>query len=206
MELFETIHQQSQAMRLPLWGVSLTAVPCPNTPVLLALHWFGFASAGVSPREASVPVPGSALQINDPWQNMAQLDDGMLDAAWRLGAWDLLRQERRSCSTAGASEREALDCRQAFADDSLHEDPDALMVRDAPDREELMRLGERVGYVRWYFRPVRDGIWNGIALDETLGSDGGREPPCPVGVQPAVGTRLQETRYRLGRQTRIYLG
>ncbi len=206
MDVFETIHQQSQVVGLPLWAVSLTAVPCPNTPLLLTLHWHGFAPTGSSADRLGTPVPGSALQLSDPWTSMGQLDSQMLEAAWRFGAWDLVREERRACSTAGASEREALDCRQAFADEDLHDQPDALVVSEAPDRDELMHLGERVGYVRWVFRPVHAGVWHMVASDETLGADGSREPPCPVSARPAVGTRLRETRYRLGRQTRIFVG
>lgn len=200
MDLFEKIHQQLQFVGLPMWAVSLTAVPCPNTPVLLMLHWHGFTAG-----RPAQPVPGSAMQISDPWQAVGQLDADMLDAAWRLGAWDLVREERRACSTAGASEREALACRQAFADDSLATESGELVVSEAPDKEDLMRLGERVGYIRWHFRPVRGGVWKGAGQDDSLESDGSREPPCPVATRPTVGTKLSETRYRLGHQQRIYI-
>lgn len=211
MDVFTHIHQQVQAVGLPMWAVSLTAVPCPNTPVLLILHWHGFAPTGEARREtplpvpAARPVPGSAMQLSDPWHELAQLDDQMLDAAWRFGAWDLVREEQRACSTAGASEREALACRQAFADDTLGLHELDLHVSEAPDKQEMMRLGERMGYVRWQFRPVRAGVWQGAGQDDSLDASGSREPPCPVHARPRVGTRVCETRYRLGRQDRIFL-
>lgn len=209
MDLFEKIHQQTQVVGLPMWAVSLTAIPRPNTPLLLVVHWHGFAADMPTDIQHPVqpkPVPGSAMQLSDPWHELAQLDHQMLDAAWRFGAWDLIREEQRACATAGASEREALACRQAFADDSLNPPDAELHISDAPDKEEMMRLGERVGYVRWQFRPVRSGMWKDAGEDVTLDATGSREPPCPVPVRPAVGTRICETRYRLGRQLRIFIG
>lgn len=208
MDLYEQIHQQAQAVGLPMWAVSLTALPRPNTPLLLIMHWHGFAVA--EPQDPAQPtqrrpVPGSAIQLSTPWHTIREWDDQMLDAAWRFGAWDLVREEQRACSTAGASEREALACRQAFADDSLNRPGAELHVCDAPDKADMLRLGERVGYVRWQFRPVRSGVWKDAGIDDTLDAAGARQPPCPVPARPAVGTRVRETRYRLGKQVRIVL-
>src|SRR5690348_13630733 len=113
MNVVEKIQAQIDAVGLPIFAVSLTALPRANTPVLLMLHWYGFAREQAPPQAQQEPgalerraVPGSALQVSDPWHAMAHLDAAMLDAAWRLGAWDLVRDERRGCNHAGAGERE----------------------------------------------------------------------------------------------------
>lgn len=204
LDLFKTISGQIDAVRLPLFAVTLTAIPRANTPVLLMLHWHGFrrdVHRGPAPREAMAPVPGSALQINEQWQDLASIDEGMLEAAWRLGAWELDREEKRACATAGASGRESLECRQAFGAPLAPEQ----MVAEAPDREDMLCLGAEVGYVRWKFRPVRGGLWRQTARDDTLSPEGGREPPCPVEARPPVGTRVSHWRYRLGRLHRLIL-
>jgi len=210
MEVFDRIAEQIDAVRLPLFAVTLTALPRANTPALLILHWHGFGPdpermSGGETRAARRPVPGSALQINAGWSAIAGLDNAMLDAAWRLGAWELDREERRACNTIGATEREALECRQAFGDDPFAGAAGTLMLAEAPDLPQMLQLGERVGYIRWKFRPVRGGVWSDTAEDDTLAQDGGRRPPCPVGVKPIVGTRVSRTRYRLGHASRIIL-
>jgi hypothetical protein len=212
VQVFDKVVSQIQSMNLPVVAVSLTAIPRPNTPVILMLYWHGFArpqtplSSGAE-RQFSKPVgiPGSALQLSDAWLTMEHLDDAMLHAAWQLGAWDLVREERRGCDTAGASDREALECRQAFAEHPFEGPADEFMLSEAPDREDLMRLGARVGYVRWQFRPVKSGLWSDSLADETLQEDGSRKPPCPVAARPIVGTRLRHTRYCLGHTSRIVL-
>jgi hypothetical protein len=210
MELFDKITGQIDSVRLPLFAVTLTALPRANTPVLLILHWHGSrpdadARAVGDTLVARLPVPGSALQINANWNEIAGLDGAMLDAAWQLGAWELDRDERRGCNTIGASEREALECRQAFGEDPFTGAAGTLVVAEAPDREEMLRLGARFGYIRWKFRPVRGGVWCETAEDDTLAHDGGRRLPCPVGVKAPVGTRVSRTRYHLGRVNRIIL-
>jgi len=210
MEIFDRIAQQIECVRLPLFAVTLTALPRANTPVLLVLHWHGFspdpaAAADSRGAIAHKPVPGSAQQLNPEWRSMTQLDQEMLDAAWQLGAWDLDREERRGANFAGASEREAMECRQAFAEPTFADAADPLLLVEAPDRLEMLRLGARLGYVQWRFRPVRGGVWRDTADDDTLAADGGRRPPCPVDVKAPVGTRVSRTRYRLGRVNRILL-
>ena len=210
MELFDKIAEQIDSVRLPLFAVTLTALPRANTPLLLILHWHGYrpdpaANAGGKIPVGRRPVPGSALQINANWNAIAGLDGAMLDAAWQLGAWELDRDERRGCNTIGASEREALECRQAFGEDPFNGAAGTLVVAEAPDREEMLRLGARVGYIRWKFRPVRGGVWRSTAEDDTLAHDGGRRMPCPVDVKAPVGTRVCRTRYHLGRVSRIII-
>ncbi len=202
MDVFDRIAGQIDAVQLPLFAVTLTAIPRVNTPVLLMLHWHGFRrDVAADARRASLaPVPGSALQINERWTALEALDEAMLDAAWRLGAWQLEREERRACATAGASERESLECRQAFGDTL---GGDEALVAEAPDRPDLLSLAAEVGYVRWQFRPVQSGVWQQVAEDDTLAPDGGREPPCPVPPRAAVGTRVSCTRYRLGTLRRV---
>ena len=210
MQVFNTVLDQVKSMGLPVVAVSLTAVPRANTPVLLMLHWHGFApyqtqrsDKAKSPSQAKAGIPGSALQLSDTWLALKNLDDAMLEAAWQFGAWELLREERRGCNTAGASEQEAFECRQAFAENPFANSTEEYMLAEAPDRTDLMHLGARVGYVRWQFRPVKNGLWSDSAGDDTLQADGSREPPCPVLAQPMIGTSPSKTRYRLGHSSRI---
>lgn len=214
MQVFDMVVDQVQSVGLPVVAVSLTAIPRANTPVLLVVHWHGFARPQtprhVQPNEtleSPVSIPGSALQLSDTWMAMKHLDDAMLHAAWQFGAWDLLREERRGCNTPGATEREALECRQAFAEKPFDGCAEKMMLAEAPDREDLMHLGARVGYVRWQFRPVKTGfgetLW-AMTLCWQM-ADGSREPPCPVVARPVVGTRLSQTRYHLGHSSRIVL-
>lgn len=202
VDFFETIAGQLDAVRLPLFAVTLTAIPRANTPVLLMLHWHGFGRDRPSHDATPVPVPGSALQINERWNEIASIDEAMLDAAWRLGAWELDRDERRACATIGASERESFECRQAFGDTVAR----GHLVAEAPDRADMLALGAEVGYVRWQFRPVHGGVWRDTAnADETLSAEGRREPPCPFPARPPVGTRISHSRYRLGAGRRLVL-
>jgi hypothetical protein len=212
MQVFDKVADQVQSMGLPVVAVSLTAVPRANTPVLLIVHWHGFAKRratrwreAAAPGEPMVPIPGSALQLNEVWMSLGQLDDAMLQAAWHFGAWDLVREERRGCNIAGASEQEALECRQAFAENPFAAQAEEFMLTDAPDRSDLMQLAAKVGYVRWQFRPVKDGFWPQTGADDTLRPDGGRLEDCPVPARPAVGPRVSRTRYQLGHSTRIVL-
>jgi hypothetical protein len=204
MDVFDRISGQLDAMRLPLFAVTLTAVPRADTPVLLMLHWHGFrrSERPAAGRRALAPVPGSALQINERWDGLQALDEAMLEAAWRMGAWELDREERRACATAGARERESLECRQAFGETAYGE---AAMVAEAPDREDLLALGAAIGYIRWLFRPVQGGLWRQTAEDDTLSAEGGRPLPCPVAPQSPAGAGSARTRYRLGAVRRLIL-
>lgn len=207
MRLFETICEQIGAVRLPLFAVTLTALPRADTPLLLILHWHGFARDTTATPPTLATVPGSTLQINVRWHRLASIDDAMLEAAWRLGAWELDRDERRAPQTAGASARETLECRQAFGAHPLTgQQSPGWMVIEAPDQRDLLALGGRVGYVHWQFRPVHGGVWRETArADDTIGADGMRVPPCPIAPAASVGTRVSRTRYRLGRSTRILI-
>ncbi|MFN3544669.1 MAG: diguanylate cyclase [Thiobacillus sp.] len=206
MEILSRITAQIAAVRLPLYAVTVSAVPRPDTPVLLMLHWHGFRRDErdpASPAPAPRPVPGSALQLNLPWHRLEEIDRALLDAAWQLGAWDVERRAARACSHVGASAREALECRQAFGDNPFAPGDEAHLLAEAPDRADLMQLAALKGYVRWLFRPVRGGLWQEAAEDDTLAADGGRAPPCPVAPQAATGGRNARTVYRLGRTSRI---
>lgn len=207
MRILDKITDQLAVVGLPLVAVTLTAVPRLDTPLLLMLHWHGFCRTLTrrAPESGSdcQPVPGSALQINERWHALETVDAAMLEAAWQLGAWDVEREERRACNHVSASEREALECRQAFGEHPLHAAADLYLVSEAPDRAELMLLGARVGYIRWQFRPVMGGVWREAADDDTLAADGSREPPCPVVPQPPKGGKSARTTYRLGSNRRL---
>ncbi|MGD7283799.1 diguanylate cyclase, partial [Ralstonia pseudosolanacearum] len=185
MDLFDTLREQMDTVRLPLFAVTVTAVARVNTPLVAILHWHGFRRAtplalpgiDIPPR----PMPGSAIQLGKPWHSFETVDATLLDAAWQLGAWEVERIERRACNVIGASSSEALACRQAFGDYTDGASAGEHLVDGAPDRDALMQLAARKGYLRWLFRPVKGGLWHVLdEPDDTLETDGGRRPPCPV--------------------------
>lgn len=212
--ILDIIRQQVAILRRPLAAVVLSTLARRSSPMLLLLHWHGFAiderqrsspPGSVSgPGSASrAPLPSSALQLHRPWSRLEQLDEEMLDAAWQLGAWNLERDERRGCNTVGASPAESAACRQAFGDNPLDPDDETHLVSQAPDRGEMRDRAARLGYVRWLFRPVADGLWAQAGQDDSLLPDGSRLPPCPVAPRAPVGTRTSRSRYQLGRIDRI---
>ncbi|WP_434634041.1 diguanylate cyclase [Chromobacterium sp. CV08] len=208
MELFDTLSAQIRHMRLPLFAVSLSAVPFPDTPLLLMLHWHGFRKSAPD-RARTAPsmlrqVPASALQLTRSWDALSRVEEEILDAAWQLGAWSLLRDERRGCNTMGAAAGEELACRQAFGDLPPIDGQESV-VAEAPDASEMMRLAARRGYVCWQFRPVHGGLWRELAEDDTLGAEGRREPPCPLAPRACHGGKAARTEYRFGRVERIIL-
>ncbi|SFQ24949.1 diguanylate cyclase [Ralstonia sp. NFACC01] len=209
MDLFSAVHEQMDAVRLPLVAVTVTAARRANTPLVAILHWHGFRRASplvlpgidIPPRS----VPSSAIQLGHAWRHIETIDEVLLDAAWRLGAWDLERVERRGCNMIGASAGEALACRQAFGDYDGASANETL-IDGAPDRGELMQIAADEGYVRWLFRPVKGGVWQALEeSDDTLGPDGGRPSPCPVLPVPRQRHGRGRTVYRLGAVHRILL-
>jgi hypothetical protein len=209
MDLFSAVHEQMDAVRLPLVAVTVTAARRANTPLVAILHWHGFRRASplvlpgidIPPRS----VPSSAIQLGHAWRHIETIDEVLLDAAWRLGAWDLERVERRGCNMIGASAGEALACRQAFGDYDGASANETL-IDGAPDRGELMQIAADEGYVRWLFRPVKGGVWQALEeSDDTLGPDGGRPSPCPVLPIPRQRHGRGRTVYRLGAVHRILL-
>lgn len=212
MDLFDRLEEHVGDVGLPLFAVTVTAAAQINTPLIAILHWHGFRRAtplvlpGVE--IPARPVPGTALQIDAPWQSVETVDVMLLDAAWQFGAWEVERIERRGCSVIGAGAAEALACRQAFGDYGSDMPPDDALIDGANDRGDLMRLAARHGYLRWLFRPVKGGVWRALdEPDDTLDAHGGRQPPCPVEPQPrsARGRTHGRTVYRLGSVHRILL-
>jgi len=211
MHLLDCIETQLIANRLPLMGITVAAVPYANTPVVLTLHWHGFVETRLANvTDANVvayqPVPSSALQINDRWDELGVLENEVLDVAWELGAWDLARTEALPFVRPGAGEQESLDCMGAFGSLPVSIDGHSPIVAEVPDAGELIEAASRSGYVNWLFRPVRGGVWSTVAEDLTLEEGGYRNPPCPYIATP---TRLGRSRgsrrvvYQFGRCDRI---
>jgi hypothetical protein len=203
MNLLDTITEQISAQPLPLVAITVAAVPCPDTPVILTLHWHGFVEEKIVDLEeaqtvAYKPVPSSALQINHRWRDLAMLDRATMEAGWELGAWDVARAERPGCTRPGADSREALECLQAFGSFPFGLSDFQAVVTEAPDVADLISLAARRGYLMWMFRPVHGGIWADVADDATLGADGTRTPPCPMEPVPTIGHGLARTVYRFG--------
>jgi len=207
MQLLERIEEQMAATQLPLFGVTLAAVPCPDTPVILTLHWHSFVRQRIADADGAEaisykPVPSSALQLNERWDDVLAVERAALAAAWELGAWDVARAERPSVARPGVESREALECLQAFGAFPFGIDGNQVVLSDAPDTDELLNVAARRGYLMWVFRPVHGGIWREYADDATLKPDGTREPPCPVEPMRPVGVS-RKTVYRFGVAPRL---
>jgi hypothetical protein len=119
MNLIETITERISIKPTPLVAITVAAVPCPDTPVILTLHWHGFIEEKIVECEeaetvAYTPIPSLALQVNHRWSDLAILDRAAMEAGWGLGAWDVARAERAGCTRPGAKSSEALECLQAL--------------------------------------------------------------------------------------------
>lgn len=204
VEILERIETQIAATKLPLFAVTVAAVPCPDTPVILTLHWHGFARERFVDLEEGeaipyVPIPSSALQVNDRWTDILDLDRAAMEAGWELGAWDVARAERPSCSRPGADSSEVIDCLKAFGAFPYGVDGQQPVITEAPDVDDLLRVACQRGYLIWLFRPVRGGIWANVSEDATLLPGGTREPPCPhAPIRPSL-RKSKQTVYRFGR-------
>jgi len=203
MEILERIEEQIAASGLPLVGITLAAVPCPDTPLILTLHWHGFIREKLAELEQAetvsyTPLPSSALQLNHRWRDLVAVDRAAMEAAWELGAWDVARAERKGCMRPGAPSTEALECLQAFGAFPFGIDGKQVVVADAPDADELLQLAASRGYLMWLFRPVSGGIWAEVADDATLTSQGRRPPPCPHRPIPPRCDGNRKTVYRFG--------
>ena len=203
MEILERIEDQISSTGLPLFGITVAAVPCPDTPVILTLHWHAFIKERRADPErteelAYTPVPSSALQVNERWRDLVAVDRAAMEAAWELGAWDVARAERPGCLRPGAPSREALECLQAFGAFPFGINGNQVVVADAPDADELVRLAAERGYLLWIFRPVSGGIWGEFAEDATLDPGGRRPPPCPHRPIPPTCDAKRKTVYRFG--------
>ncbi len=203
MELLDRIEDQVAATGLPLFAITVAAVPCADTPVILTLHWHAFikeklADLPAAEAVAFTPVPSSALQLNERWSDLVTVDRAAMDAAWELGAWDVQRAERPGCMRPGAESREALECLQAFGAFPFGLNNNQMVVAEAPDSDELVEVAARRGYLMWLFRPVRGGIWGEYADDATLDESGRRSGPCPHVPIPPKCDRSRKTVYRFG--------
>jgi len=207
MHLLDRIETQLVSNRLPLVAITVAAVPYANTPVVLTLHWHGFVENRIADEEdAGVvsyqAVPSSALQLNDRWDRLDQLENEVLDVAWELGAWDLARTEALPFVRPGAPEQESVQCMSAFGSLPLSIDGQPQVVAEVPDAGDLIEAASRSGYLQWLFRPVRGGVWAEVAEDLTLEEGGYRNPPCPYLAQPMrtrPGRGARKWVYQLGR-------
>ena len=206
MNLLESISDRMAAANRPLFAITVAAVPCPDTPVILTLHWHGFIEEKIIDVEEAktvsyTPIPSSALQVNERWDDLTTLDRAAMEAGWELGAWDVARAERKGCMRPGAPSTEALECLQAFGAFPFGINGNQVVVADAPDADELLQLAASRGYLMWLFRPVSGGIWAEVADDATLTSRGRRPPPCPHRPIPPRCDGNRKTVYRFGVST-----
>lgn len=208
MDLYETIQTHAASIRMPLYAVTLSAAAKADTPVILILHWHGFQRDAVphlpSSRWPLRPVAGSALQLGDSWRYVEDLDEAMLDAAWKLGAWQLERTTCRPWWRLNAPAGETLACHRAFGQ---YPGPDEThLFVNAPDQEALMELAASRGYIRWLFHPRRLGVWSELEGDDVSLKDGTeREGACPVAPLPHDRHQAGTVRYRLGQGNGLLL-
>lgn len=208
MQLLDCIETQLIANRLPLVGVSIAAVPYANTPVVLTLHWHGFVETRLADvTDANVvayqPVPSSALQLNERWDRLEELENAVLEVAWELGSWDLARREAPPFIRPGSTAQESVECMGAFGNIPVAIDGQPPVVAEVPDVDDLIETAGRSGYMQWLFRPVRGGLWSEVAEDLTLEKGGYRNPPCPVIAAPAKPGSRRRVVYQLGRSHRL---
>ncbi len=208
MVLLDRIEDQVSSTGLPLFAITLAAVPCPDTPIILTLHWHGFIKEKLAEVEEAqcvsyTSIPSSALQLNERWRDLVAVDRAAMDAAWELGAWDVQRAERRGCGRPGAESRETRECLQAFGAFPFGINGNQMVVADAPDVDDLVEVAARRGYLMWLFRPVRGGIWGDYTDDATLDAAGRRNPPCPVSPIPPTCDGDRKTVYRFGMPTSL---
>lgn len=206
MNFLDAIETQMISNRLPLAGISIAAVSCADTPLVLSLHWHGFIEHKLKPDFGPTfyyeAVPTSCLQVNRRWTQLRDLEHAVMDVAWELGAWDLTRNELRPCMRLGAPTQEAIECEMAFGQPHRHFDSAFAPVSDVQDSDEMLAIAARQGYLTWQFRPVRGGMWDEVADDATLERGGYRNPPCPLLSEDFGDTRwMQRPRtvvYRFG--------
>ena len=211
MHLLDRIETQLISNRLPVVAITVAAVPYANTPVVLTLHWHGFVENRLATvEEAEVvsyqAVPSSALQVNERWDRLDQLENEVLDVAWELGSWDLARTEALPFVRPGAPQQESLECMNAFGSTPVAIDGQPPVVAEVPDASDLIAAASRAGYVQWLFRPVRGGVWAEVAEDDTLEEGGYRNPPCPYVALPTRPPRSRRPRkvvYQFGRAARL---
>ena len=183
MEFLDAIESQMVSNRLPLAGISIAALPCADTPLVLSLHWHGFiehekeTEAGRQFRYE--PVPSSCLQVNRRWSELRDIEHDVMDVAWELGSWDLTRLEMRPCMRPCAPTQEAIECQMAFGQPHPYAEAELAPVSEVQDAEELLETAGRRGYLLWRFRPVRGGMWEEVNEDASLEPGGYRNPPCP---------------------------
>jgi hypothetical protein len=184
--ILEVIEDQLVANRLPLTGVTIAALPFPNTPAVVSLHWHAFVeNAGTLDHAALLyqSVPSSALQINIRWDQFEDLEADVLEASWELGAWDLRRIEAPGCGRSRSPARAYTEMQTTFGVSPQAIDGERVFVADVPDGEGLMEAAARAGYVHWEFRPTWCGLWKDLAADVTLEKGGYRNPLCPLAAR-----------------------
>ena len=207
MEILESITGQMAGNSLPLIAVTIAAVPYADTPIILTLHWHGFVQERLVESEeagtvALTPVPSTSLQLNERWGDLLDLDLSAMEAGWELGAWDIVRAERRSCMRPGAGANEAIDCLRAFGASPVQYQGAELIVADAPDADELISAASRSGYLCWQFRPVHRGIWREVSEDATLDPEGKRSPHCPLTPVRPHCDGARRTVYKFGKHAK----
>ena len=119
MRILERIEGQLASTNLPLVAITLAAVPCPDTPVILTLHWHGFIREKLVDIEEAeavsyTPIPSSALQVNDRWRSLVAGDMAAMEAE-EVGCVGRESRERPGWHAARRVVERGAECLQAFA-------------------------------------------------------------------------------------------
>jgi hypothetical protein len=137
MEFLDAIESQMVSNRLPLAGISIAALPCTDTPLVLSLHWHGFieheTETELGRRFSYEAVPSSCLQVTRRWRELRDLEHAVMDVAWELGSWDLTRHEMRPCMRPGAPTQEAIECHMAFGQPHPYVEAELAPVSEVQD-------------------------------------------------------------------------
>ena len=75
MELLDRIEDQVNATGLPLFAITLAAVPCADTPVILTLHWHAFIKERMRSEDA---IYGGEMSAHHYFKEFFYCDSGMI--------------------------------------------------------------------------------------------------------------------------------
>lgn len=194
-----------------LRGVSLAAA-YDDQRAMLRLSW---SCGAVMPQQSGGVTMTGCVATDTVVLLPSATEAELLDAAWRLGAWDVLRTEHPPIprTDSEAALYSFIDYRHEALGDPMHPgwgltaafcgspyliDGINPSVGDACPQDLLDAAASR-GWITWYFRPTRWSVRVGSNNDRTLLPDGSRDerelPITPARLRRAPHQHI----YRLGR-------
>jgi hypothetical protein len=190
---FTIIRDQAAAMAAcgaPIRTVSISA-PMSSRVGVMVLRW-GMADEPYTPTKLGVKV-GGASSPPDTVLEVEASESEILDAAWRLGAWDVARYRIAPLPPAEdpmepkwGITADFCGCPYEFPTIGGEVHPGAVKTFRA---RGLIRAAAGAGYQSWRFKPVAYASrvykpgW--IKADASLAADGTRDGRCPLKPFPA---------------------